>query len=396
MRTAKFNLTQNKAKKLYELLIDELRKRIKNIQQVDNSLHGEPDEIIQFYLDTALNEMKEKRSYCANAKDKSLADLYFISRVIGSCSNAQGRRNVFKTYYGDFLSARDLEDKKIVVPWKSKNPNELPQKYSYWDCMLLLKISGDLDKDNNFDRSGLSKILYNFDVEQIANSSSENLLNQFREQAKKNVENYNREHWKNADKEIFVPKGYNYQNFEEKNRLFPVLAECLVYACNKVQEQGGCAKWLRKISKKLDDNEVTFDQFKQNLEEIKTSLNMKKWKGYGPALCQDFFKDMGFSNFGKADTHVVGLLKGLVEGGSINIELGNNCEDNVNDFLNYFAAQLKDGKTSANQIDKIIWLLMSGRFYKHTTKAYPLDTIKGKHTERSKLCRRLADRLKNS
>ena len=45
------------------------------------------------------------------------------------------------------------------------------------------------------------------------------------------------------------------------------------------------------------------------------------------------------------------------------------------------------------EIDKIIWLLMSGRFYKHSKQAYPLDGRKGKHNKSSAMCRRILQKL---
>ena len=94
---------------------------------------------------------------------------------------------------------------------------------------------------------------------------------------------------------------------------------------------------------------------------------------------------MGFDFFGKPDRHVIAVLQDL------NIPLGDKPEENVNNFLNHFAHQVGSG-VSANQIDKIIWLLMSGRFYKHTTKAYPLNTQKEKSNS-SKMCQRILKKL---
>ncbi len=144
-----------KAKKLYKLLVEELRCRIAEIQKNDANLIGEPDEIIGLYTSVFLDEMKQRRKICS--KNSKWADFYFLSRVIGSCTNAREKRNVFKSYFGDFLHSEDVKS-NIELPWMTKR-EAMPNEYGYWDFMFQLLQSDRLSND----RSGLGQILFEFD-----------------------------------------------------------------------------------------------------------------------------------------------------------------------------------------------------------------------------------------
>lgn len=388
MTTTNTLILRNKAdfKKLYELLRDALRKRIRNISKKDKKLLNAfykqfgpkvtEDEIIDFYTVILHQEMIEKRRYCA--QDLVLADFYFLSRVIGSCCNAREKRNTFNSYFGDFLP-----DKKF---WKDVhfnwiNRDEIENENGYWDVMLKLVLSGNTEKD----QSGLYEILCGFNVEKLSKLSPEVLLDQFRERAKENIKRYNDEQWKSVDVKKFNPKSYNYKAFEEGNKLFSNLSHCIVQACENVKAKGGSAIWLNSLDEKLGcENNIN----KENIKSVITEIGIKHWAGYGPALTQDFFKDMGFSCFGKADTHLINVLNALF------IPLDpEHEEESVHEFLNEMASKLGTNVT-ASHIDKIIWLLRSGRFYKHSSLGYKLDEKGNKNTK--ELCRKIFDKMQTS
>lgn len=388
MRTAKALILRNQSdyQKLYELLRDALRKRIRKIKSKDKNLESAfhkqfgprvtEDEIIDFYTVTLHQEMIEKRRYCA--QDPVLADFYFLSRVIGSCCNAREKRNTFNSYFGDFLP-----DTKIWknVRFKWINRDETENENGYWDVMLKLMLSGNTDKDP----SGLYEILCGFNVEKLSKSSSEVLLIQFRERAKENIKRYNDEQWKHVDERKFSPKSYNYKAFEEGNKLFSNLSRCIVQACKDVKARGGSAIWLNALDEKLGcgNNDI-----EGNIKSVVDEIGVEHWAGYGPALTQDFFKDMGFSSFGKADTHLINVLNALF------IPLDpKHEEESVHEFLNEWASKIGTNVT-ASQIDKCIWLLRSGRFYKHSSLGYKLDEKGNKNTKL--LCRKIFDQMQSS
>lgn len=387
MNSTKALVLRNQAdyQKLYNLLRDELRKRIQNIKSKDKKLSNAfykqfgsddtADKIIDFYTVTLHQEMIEKRRYCA--QDPILADFYFISRVIGSCCNAREKRNTFNSYFGDFLPEKKYWQ-DVRFNWINRDETE--NENGYWDVMLKLVSSGNTDKD----QSGLYEILCGFNVEKLSKSSPNALLDKFRERAKENIKRYNDEQWQLVDVKKFNPKSYNYKAFEEGNKLFSNLSRCIVQACKDVKARGGSAIWLNSLDEKLG---CEHNDIERNIKSVIDEIGIEHWAGYGPALTQDFFKDMGFSSFGKADTHLINVLNALF------IPLDPEHEEkSVQEFLNEMASKIGTNVT-ASHIDKIIWLLRSGRFYKHSSLGYKLDEKGNKNTKL--LCKRIYKQMQS-
>ena len=387
MNSTKALVLRNQAdyQKLYDLLRDELRKRIQNIKSKDKKLSNAfykqfgsddtADKIIDFYTVTLHQEMIEKRRYCA--QDPVLADFYFISRVMGSCCNAREKRNTFNSYFGDFLPEKKYWQ-DVRFNWINRDETE--NENGYWDVMLKLVSSGNTDKD----QSGLYEILCGFNVEKLSKSSPNALLDKFRERAKENIKRYNDEQWQLVDVKKFNPKSYNYKAFEEGNKLFSNLSRCIVQACKDVKARGGSAIWLNSLDEKLG---CKHNDIERNIKSVIDEIGIEHWAGYGPALTQDFFKDMGFSSFGKADTHLINVLNALF------IPLDPEHEEkSVQEFLNEMASKIGTNVT-ASHIDKIIWLLRSGRFYKHSSLGYKLDEKGNKNTKL--LCKRIYKQMQS-
>ena len=225
--------------------------------------------------------------------------------------------------------------------------------------------------------------LHNMITEQVA-LTDDALLDKFRERAKENIKRYNDEQWQLVDVKKFSPKSYNYKAFEEGNKLFSNLSRCIVQACNNVQARGGSGIWLNSLDEKLgcENNDI-----ERNIKSVIDEIGIENWAGYGPALTQDFFKDMGFSSFGKADTHLINVLNALF------IPLDPEHEEkSVQEFLNEMASKIGTNVT-ASHIDKIIWLLRSGRFYKHSSLGYKLDEKGNKNTKL--LCKRIYKQMQS-
>lgn len=387
MNSTKALVLRNQAdyQKLYDLLRDELRKRIQNIKSKDKKLSNAfykqfgsddtADKIIDFYTVTLHQEMIEKRRYCA--QDPVLADFYFISRVMGSCCNAREKRNTFNSYFGDFFPEKKYWQ-DVHFNWINRDETE--NENGYWDVMLKLVLSGNTDKD----LSGLYEILCGFNVEKLSESLPQVLLDKFRERAKENIKRYNDEQWQLVDVKKFNPKSYNYKAFEEGNKLFSNLSRCIVQACKDVKARGGSAIWLNSLDEKLG---CKHNDIERNIKSVIDEIGIEHWAGYGPALTQDFFKDMGFSSFGKADTHLINVLNALF------IPLDPEHEEkSVQEFLNEMASKIGTSVT-ASHIDKIIWLLRSGRFYKHSSLGYKLDEKGNKNTKL--LCKRIYKQMQS-
>jgi thermostable 8-oxoguanine DNA glycosylase len=78
--------------------------------------------------------------------------------------------------------------------------------------------------------------------------------------------------------------------------------------------------------------------------------------GFGFALACDFLKELGFINFAKPDVHVKAIVKGL------NLSLQGANDYTVFKAVARIAASCG---TTPYDVDKLFWLVGSGRFYAH-------------------------------
>lgn len=371
-------------KRLYKLLRQELANRIKELENSDNDLKKAfiqdfgkdftPDDVIDFYAVTLHEEMIERRRYCAKRQD--LADFYFLSRVISSCCNTALQSNTFNAYFGCFRPSEKVLKTLEKFEWIKREESKFEN--NYWDYMLKLLLSEQLEQD----RSGLSSVLCNFNIKELKNKTPEDLLDDFRRTAKENIRKYNAAMWRKADVQKFEPKSYNFEIFEEDEaRLFPHLSKALIQACEAVERLRGSRAWLKSLDRKLNVPNPEVD-------EVMDGIGIEKWKGFNIALSQDFFKDMGFAHFCKADRHIIKVLEEL----RIISPDSKEKEKYVFESLNYMASQIDNDSVTANHIDKIIWLLKSGRFYKHCDKGHPLDP-KGQ-ARTLEMCNRIYNAIK--
>lgn len=79
-------------------------------------------------------------------------------------------------------------------------------------------------------------------------------------------------------------------------------------------------------------------------------------EGLGYALACDFLKDAGFTDYGKPDVHIKQLFAGL-----------NLCAPTASPYQvqKAIAQVAKAEGVSAYNVDKVFWLIGSGKFYKH-------------------------------
>lgn len=78
--------------------------------------------------------------------------------------------------------------------------------------------------------------------------------------------------------------------------------------------------------------------------------------GFGFALACDFLKELGFINFAKPDVHV----KAIVEGLSLSVQPANDYT-----VFKAVARIAANCETTPYDVDKLFWLVGSGRFYNH-------------------------------
>lgn len=95
----------------------------------------------------------------------------------------------------------------------------------------------------------------------------------------------------------------------------------------------------------------------KNLLPFATSFEIR---GIGVALACDFFKEIGFVNYGKPDVHLQDIL---IASKFLNPNLKNKIEG-IYEVLNVIDNVAEKNNLTAFAVDKSIWLIGSGNYYK--------------------------------
>jgi len=118
------------------------------------------------------------------------------------------------------------------------------------------------------------------------------------------------------------------------------------------------AKFMRDFDA-VDDFKTFVNQFDYNLPTRMALplLISTKISGIGFALACDCLKELGYVNYPKPDVHLIDVFEGLglSEGSPVSVfeaivRMSDDCK-------------AIDGSVTPYKIDKIIWLICSGRFY---------------------------------
>ena len=126
--------------------------------------------------------------------------------------------------------------------------------------------------------------------------------------------------------------------------------------CQTVIESAG---FLSRFSSAEDFYRFVEPLAKSPDERVNLALPLlidKSIKGFGFALSCDFFRQLGFSQYAKPDVHINKILKGLCV-----------CSTEESDYgvtlaLNRIA---RKAHVTPFAVDKALWLIGSGKFYKH-------------------------------
>lgn len=225
--------------------------------------------------------------------DKTAAEFYLLKRFIRSALNARGNYSVFKKNFG--VNGED---------WKSID--------------TLRKVNPRLVDD----------VLYSFDIGRISRKTSNSLKREFEKLSKK----------KFGDKSVIAN-----------------LCQTIIEACKFIKTQGGAISYLNEIEDQLDPKKHNDEELEQNKETLIKQID--GIHGFGEALSNDFFKDMGFPNFSKPDTHIMKIIDQL----NIHLyaEWGSSPEERAQKLIKYIA-QSAGKDTTENQVDKIFWMWRSG------------------------------------
>jgi hypothetical protein len=79
-------------------------------------------------------------------------------------------------------------------------------------------------------------------------------------------------------------------------------------------------------------------------------------EGIGYPLACDFLKELGFVDYGKPDVHVIQIFVGI-----------GLCSENASPYQvqKVIAQMAQSAKVSSYNVDKVFWLIGSGKLYKH-------------------------------
>jgi len=110
------------------------------------------------------------------------------------------------------------------------------------------------------------------------------------------------------------------------------------------------------------DNSKAFYEWANHLYQDQRSMAAlplilkEEIEGFGYPLACDFLKELGFVNYGKPDVHIKDIFAGI-----------GLCEKNVSDYqIQKIITAIADAAgVSSYNVDKLFWLIGSGRFYKH-------------------------------
>lgn len=344
----KTNLSKSQCELIYNESLAKLAERIADIQKEvstdklnETFLKSEPNEIIQAYLDYPM-VLRNLNPVYTGSKDEDLASAYLLSRFIGSAMNFQMARNVF----GDFFNIDWGVLKKQLSEGKLSKEEKEIYKNHIWHV---------------FPGLNYQKILKNYasDVGSIDDRHEEvvgHMLGVMKKRAAKNN-----------------PKG-DLTNLDYKEgRIYSRLCRTLIEACQFIESQGGAVAYLKHIEEVIADPDLSDVKKVQKLsKEIQRNVY-----GFGPALSKDFFREMGIDIFSKPDTHTVHFFEELLPELE---QLPKKCkiEDIISSIILEIAAGVSNEKKtiSANQVDKVIWLLKSGRFHLHYGKDKKTGKVK--------------------
>jgi len=114
------------------------------------------------------------------------------------------------------------------------------------------------------------------------------------------------------------------------------------------------ARFLSKFSDFKDFE--NFVEFFHNDERARNALPLllkEEIDGFGLALSCDFLKESGYTMFGKPDVHLKAIFS----------ELGISSTEKDYDVLNAIVRVARNNNVSPYAVDKLFWLIGSGKFY---------------------------------
>ena len=131
----------------------------------------------------------------------------------------------------------------------------------------------------------------------------------------------------------------------------------IICSANYINRFNSKEALFRDLKDNVWGNDRTF-----SLDKITTRFKERIPVGFGPALMCDLLKELGdeFSHVLKPDIHIKDVVKAFT---GLNYSNDNKCYKEFIRILEEIKKEYRD--VTAYKLDKIIWLICSGKFYLH-------------------------------
>ena len=151
--------------------------------------------------------------------------------------------------------------------------------------------------------------------------------------------------YKNADELLGIFKNkFNLQNIQSKRSLWRKFSEGIISGSN----------FMASFKDKDDFNDFikTFARNKYTKAALPMLLS-KEIKGFGFALSCDFLKELGYRDYPKPDVHLIKIF----------YDLGLSTSAEPYEVYKSIVEMAEIVREDAYTVDKIFWLISSGKFY---------------------------------
>lgn len=257
--------------------------------------------------------------------------------------NLENKKQIMQTMYDEArkmlkeLCPNDIDLKKyfnLEKSFKTKNDILFTLLISLQDKQMSYNVIGILRPER---KEIFKKLLFDFDCNMIlTNYDEESLL-------------------------LTFSKNFNINNIDSKQNLWRLYAKSVISS----------AQFLNTFNS-AEEFDTFVNKYNDNKLELITLLQSKIY-GLGFALACNFLKDLGYKDYSKPDVHIKDIF--------LAFDLCSNDEYSVFNSVAEMSAIVND---SAFNIDRLFWLICSGKLY--------LDDVNiGRHKE--EFIERVIDKL---
>ncbi len=171
------------------------------------------------------------------------------------------------------------------------------------------------------------------------------------------------EKYKSAD-DLFNAFNNTFYINKDHNELWKLFAQSVIDSAVFITK----FKDVADFRKSIDDIAAHFPE-----TMLIPNLISEEIRGLGPVLACDFIKEIGYINYAKPDVHIEYIITNYFYDGE---------KTSHKKILNKVQGIAKDAGVSTFEVDKILWLIASGKYY-DVKQLEPTIIVKSEHSEKS-------------